>query len=386
MLTLLRRCQVWAPQDLGTNDILIAGGRVAAVASSLPAAGWRGVTEIDCGGRVTVPGFVDGHTHFLGGGGSTGPHTRGPELNLTDFTRWGTTTAVGLLGADGLTRSLVGLLAKARALEDEGLSTYLFIGCYDVPPPTITGSLKLDVMLIEKALGAGEIAISDPRSSQPTVEELVRIAAETQVAGRLTGRGGVVNIHMGLGKAGLQPLIDAHARSDLPAGIFLPTHCNRTAALLDQTVAWALAGNPIDLTAHRVLPGNVWVPDAVAHLLSKGVPIDRISMSTDAGGVFPHLVDAHGKPAMAIWETRLLYDEFRDLIVRGMPIDVAVRIAATNPARHLRLHPRKGEIAVGSDADLLVLGPDWEIDKVLARGRLMVDGGNAIVKGVFEER
>jgi beta-aspartyl-dipeptidase (metallo-type) len=384
MLTLLRRCRLWAPKDLGVNDVLVAGGRIAAIAPSLPSWRWDGVTEIDCRGRVTTPGFVDSHTHFLGGGGSTGPHTRGPELTLTEFTRWGTTTAVGLLGADGLTRGLVGLLAKARALEHEGLSTYVFIGCYDVPPPTITGSLKLDILLVDKALGAGEIAISDPRSSQPTVEELIRIAAETQIAGRLTGRGGVVNVHMGPGKAGLRPLMEAHERSDLPAGIFMPTHCNRTSALLDQTVAWAAAGNPIDLTAHRVIPGSVWCPDALRYLLDKGVSVDRIAMSTDAGGVFPHLVDAEGRPAMAIWATRLLYDEFRALIEGGTPVDVAVRLASTNPARHLRLHPRKGEIAVGADADLIVFGPDWEIDKVFARGQMMVDGGEPVVKGVFE--
>jgi beta-aspartyl-dipeptidase (metallo-type) len=384
MLAVLRQCQIHAPEERGLHDVLIAAERIAAVERSLPSLPLPDVAEIDCRGQVVTPGFIDGHTHFLGGGGSTGPHTRGPELRLTDFTRWGTTTAVGLLGADGQTRSLVGLVAKARALESEGMSTYVFIGAYDVPPPTITGSLKLDLMLIDKALGAGEIAVSDPRSSQPTVRELIRIAADAQIAGRLTGRGGVVNVHMGPGKAGLAPLIEAVEQSDLPIDVFLPTHCNRNGRLLAQMVDWARTGGAVDLTAHRVVPDSVWVPDALAYLLERGVPLERISMSTDGGGIYPHLTDAGGRPAMARWDTSLLYEEFRSLVTGGVPLETALRLVTTNPARRLRLHPRKGAIAVGADADLVVFAGDWSIDKVIARGRLMVDGGTPLVKGTFE--
>jgi len=36
------------------------------------------------------------------------------------------------------------------------------------------------------------------------------------------------------------------------------------------------------------------------------------------------------------------------------------------------------------DADILVLDGDMNVDKVFARGRLMVDEGRAVVKGTFE--
>ncbi len=385
MLAVLRNCHVFSPTDQGVKDILIAGERIAMVADSLPPLPISEVVEVDCQHRRVVPGFIDSHVHMLGGGGSNGAQTRGPEVMLTEFTLWGTTTAVGLLGADGLTRDLLGLLAKARSLEFEGLSTYILIGAYDVPHPTFTGSLKTDMMLIDKALGAGEIAIADARSSQPTVEEIIRIGADANIAGRLTGRGGIVNIHVGAGKQGIQLLIDAIEQSDLSPSVYLPTHCGRASGLLDQVVRWGMNGGPIDLTTHRRIPGTVPVPEALRYLLSKQVPIERISMSSDGGGVFPHLTDAHGNPDMAIWETKLLHFEFKSMLEEGFGLDTAVRLAATNPARHLRLYPRKGNIAKGSDADIVVLNDDHTVEKVIARGRLMVDHGKALAKGVFEK-
>lgn len=386
MLTILRNCDLHTPTPLGRRDLLIAGGRIAGIYEQLPVLPLAEVREIDCGGRPVVPGFVDSHVHILGGGGNRGPATRGPELMLSQFTTWGITTAVGLLGADGTTRDLMGLLAKARSLESEGLSTYIFIGAYDVPHPTFTGDLKTDLMLVDKALGAGEIAIADWRSSMPTLQEIVRIAAQTAIAGRLTGRGGVVNIHVGAGKGGIQMLFDAVDQTDLTPETFLPTHCNRTSMILDQMVKWGKGGGPIDLTTHRVIAGSVHCPEAVDFLRKHEVPLDRISMSTDAGGVFPFLKDEQGNPKMAIWENRLLYDEFRALVLGGhLDLEGAVRLASTNPARHLRLYPRKGSISVGADADLVVLTEDLAIEKVFAGGRLMVEYGSAVVKGVFEK-
>jgi beta-aspartyl-dipeptidase (metallo-type) len=44
----------------------------------------------------------------------------------------------------------------------------------------------------------------------------------------------------------------------------------------------------------------------------------------------------------------------------------------------------KGLVAVGKDADLLVWNDDLTLNKVFAKGRLMVNAGQAVVKGTFE--
>ena len=57
-----------------------------------------------------------------GAQGEGGPATRTPELPTTSLLEGGTTTAVGCLGADGVTRTLSALLMKAKGLRQEGVS------------------------------------------------------------------------------------------------------------------------------------------------------------------------------------------------------------------------------------------------------------------------
>src|SRR5699024_7574047 len=108
---------------------------------------------------------------------------------------------IGLIGTDGISRTLSSLYAKAKALEAEGISTYMYTGNYHLPVTTITDSIKEDLMLIDKVIGTGEIAINDFRSSIPSTNELAKIIAETTVGGMLSGKAGVTHFHLGTGRS-----------------------------------------------------------------------------------------------------------------------------------------------------------------------------------------
>ena len=122
-MLLLKGAVVYSPRSEGRGDILIAGGRIERVAIGegleLPDSC---ASVVDVTGLSAVPGFIDGHVHITGGGGEGGYATRTPELLLSDAVRGGVTTVVGCLGTDGVTRSLAGLLAKARGLDEEGIT------------------------------------------------------------------------------------------------------------------------------------------------------------------------------------------------------------------------------------------------------------------------
>ena len=192
MVMIIRNANVYAPEHLGRTDVLLLGGTIAAVGQNLKAdfGGAVEVTELDGSDLVLTPGFIDSHEHIIGGGGEGGFHTRTPEASLTDLTTNGITTVVGCIGTDGVARHMESLLAKARGLEEEGITTYVYTGSYQVPAHTLTGSLMKDIMMLDKVIGAGEIAISDHRSSQPTFEEFARIAADVRVGGMLSGKAG----------------------------------------------------------------------------------------------------------------------------------------------------------------------------------------------------
>ena len=197
---LIKNAHIYAPEDLGVKDVLVGGGEILRIADQLPAEPAYEMTVLDGSGKILMPGLIDAHVHILGGGGEGGAKSRTPEIMLTDITLGGVTTVVGCLGTDGCTRTMTNLLAKARGLEEEGITTYVYTGSYQVPVRTLTGSIMDDVILLEKVVGTGEIAISDHRSSQPTKEEFARIVADTRVGGILSGKAGLVNIHMGDGE------------------------------------------------------------------------------------------------------------------------------------------------------------------------------------------
>ena len=68
----------------------------------------------------------------------------------------------------------------------------------------------------------------------------------------------------------------------------------------------------------------------------------------------------------------------------GLDLQTALRFFTENPARLIGQTGRKGTVAVGADADLLVLSEKYEVRHVMARGRVAVWDGKALMKGYFE--
>ena len=386
---LLRHARLYQPEPAGVQDVLAVGERVVAVGPDLALPAWAaGAPVLDVEGRIVIPGLVDAHVHIAGGGGEGGPINRTPEIQLTDLTLAGITTVVGVLGTDGATRSVQGLLAKARALQAEGLTAFLYTGAYEVPTRTITDNPRTDLVLIDPIIGVGEIAVSDQRGSHPRPHELARLAGEARVGGLLGNKAGVLHCHLGSGPSGLEPLREVLARWDVPPEALVPTHLNRNVALVRDALDWGRTGGLIDLTTDiRTTPADphaVSAHEAALRLRDAGVPWDRISFSSDAQGSSP-VFDAAGRlVTIGIASARTLFEEVRALVEAGLSLEEAIRPVTTHPARVLKL-AGQGRIQVGGPADLVVLEPSLGIDTVVARGRLMVQAGRAVRTGRFEQ-
>jgi beta-aspartyl-dipeptidase (metallo-type) len=387
-LTLIRNANLYAPTPLGTQHLLIGGGRILWIgkdALDLPAS-LRAVSRIvDAAGRCMIPGLIDGHVHVTGGGGEAGFRTRVPPVSLSRFTTAGITTVVGLLGTDDVARGPRELLATIYALREEGLNAYGYAGGYHVPPATLTGSVRGDLVFIEALIGIGEVAISDHRSSQPTLDELLRIASECHIAGVMTGKAGILHLHLGDGERGLALVREALSKSELPARVFNPTHVNRRRALFAEALELARQGCAIDITAFPVAADEDAYPaaEALERYLSGGAPIDRVTISSDAGGCLP-CFDADGRVShMDVGSAGALLETLRDALARGMTLEAMLPAVTSNPARLLRLS-RKGTIAVGNDADLVVLDEQHRVETVLVCGEIHVQDRTALQRGTFE--
>ena len=393
MVTLIRGAKVYQPEYTGMKDILVLNGKIAAVGENLKAdfGGSVEVEEVNAEGMAAVPGFIDSHEHIMGGGGEGGFATRTPEANLKDLVMNGITTVVGCIGTDSVARDMTALLAKAHALEAEGITTYVYTGSYRVPIQTLTDSLMKDIMMLDKVIGVGEVAVSDHRSSQPTFEEFARIAADARVAGMLSGKAGIVNVHLGDSARKMDLIERVIHETEIPASQFLPTHVNRNAALFDNCLELAKEGLTIDFTGNEdidyweTICDEVRVCKGIRRLLDMGISSDRFTISSDGQGSMPIFNAAGEYQGIGIGKASCLLKEVRECVQKeGIPLETAVKGITSNVASVLKLGA-KGQLKPGFDADICLLSEDTlELKTVMAKGQFVVRDGAQQVFGTFE--
>lgn len=388
-MLLIRNAKIYAPEPLGMLDLLASGGQILAMAPNIDVTRFPCPVEIlEAEGRIALPGLIDSHVHLIGGGGEGGFATRTPELLLGDCIKAGVSTVIGTLGTDGLARSMESLVAKAYSLRAQGLSVWIYSGSYRIPPTTVTGDLMKDIMMIEPVIGAGEIAVSDHRSSRPSLEELGRLASEARVGGLLSGKAGIVNFHIGDAPAGLRLLHELVAAGDLPRTQFLPTHCNRNPEVFAQALDWARTGGWADLTTSTVPrfieEGEVPAARALRRFSEAGL-MDRVTCTSDGQGSLPLFDDKGSLVGLTMGSSSSLWQAVREAVQsEGLDLSEAVKSVTVNPARILKLG-KKGKLTVGMDADLVLVDPkSLKIDGLIACGRTMMESGKVLVREAFE--
>lgn len=379
-MILIRNCELYTPIFEGKKDVLVGGAKILAIGNNLnPPASWK-AAELDASGLIMIPGLIDGHVHIAGAGGEGGPSSRTPELPLQRFLEAGVTTAIGCLGTDGITRNVESVLMKVKGLRQQGISSWMYTGSYQVPPPTILGDVAKDLAVIEEVIGVGEIALSDHRSSFPTTTELIKLVGQARVGAMLGKKSGVINIHMGDFKDPFKPLYDASIEGKFPLKQFLPTHCNRNAWIFEDAKSYGKHGY-VDITAsaYPYFPDEEIKPSkAMAELLKAGVPLEHITLTSDGGGSLP-LFDADGNLVkIEIGYPNSILTEITDAVRHdGIPIEKAIALCTSNIASILKLES-KGRIAKEMDADLAILDKDFNLVHVIAMGKLLVRDGELI--------
>ena len=377
MMKFIQNIDVYAPQHLGQKDVLTVNDKIVKITDAGTIQGVTLFPEleiVDGTGKILTPGFIDCHVHVLGGGGEGGFANRTPEATMEGLTKFGVTTVVGCLGTDGIGRDMCALVAKTKGLNEQGMTAYCYTGSYQIPVRTLTDSITKDIMMIQEIIGTGEIAISDHRSSQPTFEEFARVAADTRLGGVLSGKAGIINVHLGDSLRCMDLIERVIDETEIPASQFLPTHVNRNEMLFRKAITYALKGGAVDFTGNEdidyweTICDEVRVCNGMKRMLDAGVNPNRITISSDGQGSLP-IYNKQGEfLGMGVGQSSCLLKEVKECVERtDIPLEIALSAITSNPAEILNLKG-KGKIEEGYDADLCILDQSLQVMEVIAKG------------------
>lgn len=366
MIQLIKNVRAYRKGAWRDTQILIAGTKVAvvcdAVEEHIPS-----LKITDGHGMYAIPGYIDRHVHVIGGGGEGGFSNEVAPLQIETPIRCGVTTVCGLLGTDGTSRSVESLAAKTMGLEEEGITAFFLTGSYDYPSPTITGSVKRDIMFLPNCIGT-KIAIADHRGSCLQDAELARLAADTWQAGILKGRSAFVHLHVGRGKEGLSPVFRVLEKTELPISVFHPTHMGNQ---MDDAVRFAQMGGWTDFTVCDT-------PEQSVKQFLYALEYCReeyITVSTDSNGSVPVWNEQKEMIGIGTGRMSTMHEMVRCLVrEEGMPLERAIRPCTINAANALSL-PEKGRLEAEADADIVLLDDDLNVQGVFAAGRELLREG-----------
>ena len=344
-MKLIKNAHVYAPYDLGVQDVLISDSRIEKIDKHID----FDCEIIDCTNCILTPGLVDRHVHITGGGGEAGFVSRAKPIEASEILENGITTVVGLLGTDGYTRNVKELFAKAKELSEKGVHTYILTGSYALNTDSLTKSLEDDLVFVDSIIGV-KLALSDHRSSHVSKDELVRLASRIRTASMIAGKCPILTIHMGDDKDGMRLIFEILDEYDIPKSLFQPTHVTRNLHLFENAKYFAEHGGTIDMTCN----GSGQTIDYINQIRRK----DKITISSDAQGSWSTYHEDGSINQIGITPISNLKKEFIHL-KNAWGYEKALPYFTSNVADVLGLCS-KGKIEVGKDCDLVI----WQNDKI----------------------
>lgn len=378
MFKIIKNANVFAPQPLGKKDILLCFDKIVAIEDSLDGIQLPGEVEIlDVENSRVTPGFFDQHVHLTGGGGEGGPATRVPPIMPSQLLRAGITTVCGVMGTEGTTKFPEGLYAKVMGLRQEGLTAYMHTGSYQYPTRTITGSPRKDIITIEPVLGV-KIALADHRCSFPNDDEMLKLVADVRMGGMLSGKKGVLHVHLG-DYGGAYEQFERLIARGLARHHFSPTHTGREPKLFEQAIEFAKKGGVIDITSG----GGNYYPfvECVQRALKAGVDRSRITMSSDGNGSMPKFENGI-MVAIVAAPVNANHMMLKEMVANGIDFETALMMTTSNVADSLGV--KEARLQPGMTANLCVLKDSLDIDTVIARGVTWIQNGKSIKLANFE--
>ena len=375
-------------EEILDSVVIVEGSKIAAVGRRGQVQVPHGAREIAARGKTIVPGFVDVHLHGAGGHDVMEGETGALETVAATVGRHGTTSLVATTvtaSEDQTCRSVAGIarfISQARQSPPRAPSAEI-LGIHFEGP--FISRARRGVHPEQWIAAPSPALLSRFLAAANGTALILTLAPELPGALELVATARSAGLVVSLGHT------DAsydEARAAIAAGAHHAAHVfnamrpfsHRETGVLgavltssEVTAELIADGVHVDAAAMRMLldlktPQRViLVSDGTA---ATGMPDGKYQLGTFevsvSGGVCRN---AEGKLAGS---TLTLDRALRNIVALGVPLHAALAMVTANPARQIGLSTRKGMLAAGADADLVLLGPNLEVSGVMTRGAGLV--------------
>ncbi len=372
-------------EEIRDAAILIEDGRVAAIGPRDSLCVPAGAREIGARGLTAVPGFIDVHIHGAGGHDVM----EGSPLALDAISR-----SVARCGTTSLVATTVTASPDATRGSVEGIASYIREqqrkGSPDAPSAEILG-IHLEGPFISRV----RRGVHPPDwISAPSVPALQRYldaaggyARILTLAPEMDGALELIDVARSAGLSVAVGHTDATyevTRLAVARGAQHAVHtfnAMRPFSHRETGVIGAVLTSP-EMTA-EVIADGLHVDAAAIRLLLAAKGVERVLLVSDATaatgmpdgtytlGTFEVTVVGgvcRSREGKLAGSTLTLDRALRHVVALGVPLSAALGMLTTNPARLLGVAGRKGVLAPGADADIVLLDDALQVRGVLARG------------------
>jgi dihydropyrimidinase len=389
--------QVVTPAGVGAYDIYVAGGRIAALTPA-GAEGLAARAVVDAAGLVVAPGGVEPHCHVtMAIPQVPGLVAQSPRGASRACVYGGTTTVIDFAATSEEVGPLDAVAAKHKEWAGDSYADYGF-RCSIIRQPSTSHLAEVGDLIAKEGVPSFKVYMTGPkRASDGLIFHLMKTLKEL---------GGVLmvhaendelikyntDLHVAAGKTHYKHLPDVH---DTAVEVLAVHQICEMAARTGCAVYFAHITSKdgmevIERARGRGLPvyaetlhnylgfdrSNYDEPNGVKYhtypsLRSRAdrdglwqglcqgalsaIATDDVTTSYEVKTKFLTILDARGGHSGL--DTRLPY-AFSEGVSKGdMSLERFVEITSSSPAKIFGLYPRKGAIAPGSDADLVLIDP-----------------------------
>lgn len=371
-MLVLKDGEIYTPEEVIKGNILIEEGKIKEIGDFTPP---TGAELIDLEGKIVAPGFIDVHTHGLGGYDAMDGRSAIEEISAL-LPRYG----------------VVGFLPTGVASSHQALLNFL----RDVKEAKRRGAKILGAHLESPYISMEKRGAQPPEAIRPVnmreIEELIEagvkmvtIAPEVEGAleaiKRLKDAGVIVSL--GHSNASWE-----EALKGINAGISKATHTFNAMPSLHHRNPGCVGLTLVDeRVACEVIADFIHLHPIIVKLVIKAKGKDKVILITDSAS-YAGLPDGEYKwmdgrivvkkegrisfkdaPDVLAGSTLTLDQAVRNVASLGFPLKDVIQMASLNPAREAGLEGM-GRIEVGANADLVVLDSSLRVQITIINGEI----------------